>query len=538
MRFNIKEVLNLAERDFEKAWRDSKKYIKKEINKRYPRINIEYGKPHPVMEVIQRLREAYLRMGFEEVINPIIVDELEVYKQFGSEAMAVLDRCFYLAGLPRPDVGLSKEKIEIIKNLNIDIDDNKAERLRETLHKYKKGEVDGDDLIYEISKALNIDNELALKVLDKAFPEFKDLKPEASSLTLRSHMTSGWFITLSHLIKKRDLPIKLFSIDRCFRREQREDRSHLYSYHSASCVIADEDVSEDEGKAVAEALLKQFGFTKFKFKLDEKKSKYYTPETQTEVYAFHPKLNDWIEIATFGVYSPVSLSKYNIDVPVMNLGLGVERLTMVLYNYDDVRRMVYPQFYELILDDIEIARAIKIDKTPILDEFHDLTCEIIDKCISHKDDIAPTSITFEKTLKFNSEKRRIIIKIFENEEGKKLLGPSVLNEIYVYNGNIYGIPKNLEGIKEEYRDVLKDVKDHGVSTGIRYIDGVIYKLTSKIEEALVSNIDRFNFRVTIVRNLSDINLKVDDKVMKYLMRNEKIIDVRGPVFLNAEVIIH
>ncbi|CAB3289196.1 O-phosphoserine--tRNA(Cys) ligase [Methanocaldococcus lauensis] len=536
MRFDTKKILELAEKDFEKAWRETKALIKdKHIDYRYPRIKPIYGKPHPVMETIERLRQAYLRMGFEEVINPIIVDEIEIYKQFGPEAMAVLDRCFYLAGLPRPDVGLGNDKVEIIENLGIKLDEKKKEKLREVLHSYKKGSIDGDDLVFEIAKALNVSNEMGLKVLETAFPEFKDLKPEASTLTLRSHMTSGWFITLSYLIKKRKLPLKLFSIDRCFRREQREDRSHLMSYHSASCVVVGEDVSVDDGKVVAEGLLEQFGFTKFKFKPDEKKSKYYTPETQTEVYAFHPKLNEWIEVATFGVYSPIALAKYDIDVPVMNLGLGVERLAMIIYGYEDVRYMVYPQFYEYNLSDREIAEMIRVDKLPILDELYNFANELIDICIKNKDKESPCSIEVKKEFDFNGEKKVVKVEIFENEVNKRLLGPSVLNEVYVYDSNIYGIPPTFESIKEEYIPILKKAKEEGVSTGIRYIDGIIYKLVAKIEESLVSNIDEFKFRVPIVRSLSDINLKIDDLALKQIMGKNKVIDVRGPVFLSAKV---
>ena len=536
MRFDIKKVLELAEKDFEKAWRETKALIKdKHVDERYPRLKPIYGKPHPVMETIERLRQAYLRMGFEEMINPVIVDEMEIYKQFGPEAMAVLDRCFYLAGLPRPDVGLGNEKVEIIKKLGIDIDEEKKEKLREVLHLYKKGAIDGDDLVFEIAKALNVSNEMGLKVLETAFPEFKDLKPEATTLTLRSHMTSGWFITLSSLIKKRNLPLKLFSIDRCFRREQREDRSHLMSYHSASCVVVGEDVSVDDGKIVAEGLLAQFGFTKFKFKPDEKKSKYYTPETQTEVYAYHPKLNEWIEVATFGVYSPIALAKYGIDVPVMNLGLGVERLSMIIYGYEDVREMVYPQFYENVLDDREIAGMIRIDRLPITDELYALSDELIDLCIENKDKESPCSVEVKREFNFNGEKKMIKVEIFENEPNKKLLGPSILNEVYVYDGNIYGIPPTFESIKEEYIPILKKAKEEGVSTNIRYIDGIIYKLVAKIEEALVSNVDEFKFRVPIVRSLSDINLKVDELALKQIMGENKVIDVRGPVFLNAKV---
>ena len=536
MRFDIKKVLELAEKDFEKAWRETKALIKdKHIDERYPRLKPIYGKPHPVMETIERLRQAYLRMGFEEMINPVIVDEMEIYKQFGPEAMAVLDRCFYLAGLPRPDVGLGNEKVEIIKNLGIDIDEEKKENLREVLHLYKKGAIDGDDLVFEIAKALNVSNEMGLKVLETAFPEFKDLKPEATTLTLRSHMTSGWFITLSSLIKKRNLPLKLFSIDRCFRREQREDRSHLMSYHSASCVVVGEDVSVDDGKIVAEGLLAQFGFTKFKFKPDEKKSKYYTPETQTEVYAYHPKLGEWIEVATFGVYSPIALAKYGIDVPVMNLGLGVERLAMIIYGYEDVRAMVYPQFYEYRLSDRDIAGMIRVDKVPILDELYNFANELIDVCIANRDKESPCSVEVKREFNFNGEKKMIKVEIFENEPNKKLLGPSILNEVYVYDGNIYGIPPTFESIKEEYIPILKKAKEEGVSTNIRYIDGIIYKLVAKIEEALVSNVDEFKFRVPIVRSLSDINLKVDELALKQIMGENKVIDVRGPVFLNAKV---
>lgn len=121
-------------------------------------------------------------------------------------------------------------------------------------------------------------------------------------------MTSGWFLTLSSLWEKRPLPIRLFSVDRCFRREQEEGPTRLMAYHSASCVIAGEDVTLEEGKAVSEALLSAFGFEEFRFQPDEKRSKYYMPDTQTEVYARHPVLG-WVEVATFGIYSPSALAE-------------------------------------------------------------------------------------------------------------------------------------------------------------------------------------------------------------------------------------
>jgi O-phosphoseryl-tRNA synthetase len=51
----------------------------------------------------------------------------------------------------------------------------------------------------------------------------------------------------------------------------------------------------------------------------------------------------------------------------------------------------------------------------------------------------------------------------------------------------------------------------------------------------VSNNSEFKVKVPIVRSLSDINLKIDDIALKQIMSKNKVIDVRGPVFLNVEV---
>ena len=47
------------------------------------------------------------------------------------------------------------------------------------------------------------------------------------------------------------------------------------SYHSASCVVAGELVTIEDGKAVARALLSAFGYTDFEFRPDEKRSSLY-----------------------------------------------------------------------------------------------------------------------------------------------------------------------------------------------------------------------------------------------------------------------
>ncbi|MCK5562693.1 O-phosphoserine--tRNA ligase, partial [Candidatus Bathyarchaeota archaeon] len=234
------EILKRVEKEgFERVWRESARLLPKS-KKKLKLVPGKGGKSHPLYNLLQRMRQSFLKLGFIEVSNPIIVDETEVYKQYGSEAPVILDRCYYLATLPRPDIGLSKVKYKEIERCGVRLTEKKIEALQKVLRDYKKGKIESDDLVEKIAEALNIPDSTATLVLSKVFPEFAALKPEPSTLTLRSHMTSAWFLTLQALRYKLELPIKLFSGDIRFRREQKEDPTHLRVHYSASCVVMDE----------------------------------------------------------------------------------------------------------------------------------------------------------------------------------------------------------------------------------------------------------------------------------------------------------
>jgi len=360
-------------------------------------------------------------------------------------------------------------------------------------------------------------------------------------------MTSGWFISLKNMVKQSTTPIKMFSIDRCFRREQKEDSSHLMTYHSASCVIVDEEVNLDTGKAISEALLQYFGFSKFKFIPDEKKSKYYIPETQTEVYGYHPKLGEWVEIATFGLYSPIALSKYGVDKEVMNLGLGVERLAMVLSQIEDVRDLVYPQLYKKwTISDREIATMLNYNYYPVTEDGKVLGRNILNIWEDKMDTKSPCKFTIFEGNFLNKE---ILVEAIEEENNTKLLGPAATNHIYIYDGNILGIPENIKETvqkvqenpeKYDKEDILSEIPEDtkivyetiekGIPTNIRYIDSLAAKVGYKIEEAILSGSEELIFRSTIARSLSDVNLKLDDIAMNYINNENRLIDIRGPIF--------
>ena len=519
MIFDTDEFKKRGREDFEKAWHSGPSFLTPPTTGHmYPRLIYKRARPHPVFETIQLLREAYLSIGFEEALNPVIVDEQEVYRQFGPEAMAVLDRVFYLGGLPRPNVGIGKEQIILISGIvGRDLVSDEEELLRKTLHSYKKSEIDGDELVHELSGVLHTDDARVVEILDRVFPEFRALKPESSRQTLRSHMTSGWFQTLGSIWNKVPHPIRLFSVDRCFRREQAEDSHRLMSYHSASCVVAGADVTLEDGKAVARALLSAFGYTDFEFRPDEKRSKYYMPDTQTEVYAAHPD-HGWVEVATFGIYSPVALSEYGIAVPVMNLGLGVERLAMIMNKAQDVRELSYPQFFPFHYSDIDIARAVSLENEPSTIEGKLLVGSLMKTAEENGSAIGPCSFPAYYGI-ISGRKIRIFVE--EPEENARLLGPACMNEIFVHKGAVLGVPDT-----EKFAHVRKE----GVFTGISYLLAVMSLAAAEIEAAAKQGTVSMT-QVKMARLPGDINLRIEPWAMRFITDNNLKTDVRGPVFL-------
>lgn len=480
---------------------------------------------HPLSEVMDKLRHAYLDLGFKEVYNPIFIEEKEIYKQWGNEAPTILDRCFYLATLPRPDIGISQDKLDLLKKIGFTFDREKKIALQKIFHNYKKGIFDGEGLIPRLADALSIDGDKASTILS-AFPELKQKRAIATNLTLRSHMTSGWFLTLKEF-QDGELPIKLFSIDVCFRREQALDATHLRCYHSASSVIMNEELSLEDAKSVAEGLLKPFGIEEIKCVKKKRSASYYEKDTETEVFVRIKSQRDWVEVADFGIYDNAVLEKYGIKHPVLNVGLGVERLTMAIYGFSDIRKLIYPQFYaELELSDSEIASSITIDKIPRTEQGKKIQAAIIKACEIYGDAPSPFEYTAYDGRILG---RKVTVKLIQNEEGKKLLGRAAFNEIVVYNGDILGIPKEDKELSKS--ELIKDAREHGVPTGIRYVDSLAAFVANGIEEAIESGNREFFMKRTMISTSGELNIKVREDALRFITSRNKRIDLRGPVFM-------
>ena len=207
-----------------------------------------------------------------------------------------------------------------------------------------------------VAKVLYTDDAHVVQILDAVFPEFKALVPE-SSRARRSHMTSGWFMTLGSIWDHSLLPSdfsRSTAASAASRRKVRRGSPWPTTRHRA---LSRARTSPNEaGKAVSAALLAAFGFTDFRFQPDEKRSKSSCPNSQTEVYApTATRQSAGSRSRPSGSTRPRPSPSTGVSMPVMNLGLGVERLAMVLHQADDVRAMVFPQFHPRSLTDAGLA---------------------------------------------------------------------------------------------------------------------------------------------------------------------------------------
>ena len=496
-RFDLNEIKSQAKKNFTEAWVSTEKLIPKGT-----KISLERkGKPHLVRQLIQQSREILLNLGFDEVENLTILPDYDVSKQYGPEARVILDRVFYLAELPRPEIGLSAQKIAQIKEVAGEIE---TEKLRSILRRYKKGEIEADNLIEEFIAGLGISDYQATELLDKVFPELKELRPLPSNKTLRSHMTATWFHTLAALQDKAEFPLALFSVGPRYRNEQREDAHHLRVHHSASVVVMAPEVSLDAGREITKDVLQKYGFADIKFETKTATSKYYAPGQEQEVFINYK--GDWLEVADIGMYSPISLANFDIRYPVFNAGLGIERLAMILYEGDDVRKLAYPQFSVAEYSDEDIAGAITYITNPKTARGKKIAKAIEETAQKYKDEIAPCEF-------LAWEDDTIQVKVVEKETGKRLIGPAGFNEICVANGSIYS-----------------DVVPSGVYTGINYMRAIAMGAAALIE----SSDESLTYQVKTIKHLSDLNLQIPEAIREHIEGQQKKIGVGGAVFVTIK----
>lgn len=514
MAFDTKKIKDDARKNWQKTWVETGSLIPEESKGDYAKGT---GSSHPIHDLIQKTRQTFIKLGFNEIENPLFITEEDVYKQYGPEAPVILDRVYYLAGLPRPDIGLSDKKTTEVKNINPKAD---TDELKKIFREYREGAIEGDNMVEELTKRLNLTTEEASRIID-LFPEFKNIKPVSSSLTLRSHMTGAWFPTLNAM-KNNQLPLKLFSVGLRFRREQKVDATHLRAHYGGSMVIMDDGISIQAGKKLTELILEELGFKNITFVQKKATSNYYAPDTEYEVYA------GGIEIADIGMYSPVALANYDINHNVFNLGFGLERMLMVKNKIKDVREVLYPQFHQITeLSDAELAGKVTIDKKPETTEGKRLADAIKQTALEHGQEKSPCTF---KAYEGMLAGKKITVNLVEKEANTQLLGPAALNDIYIHENGIYGLPKDTSKLKNDVTEILKN----GLKLDINFLDAIANYFAATIEQELKAGKTEGRIAIKMAKTAGDANIAIDSAARRFILSKNKPISIKGPVFTAVE----
>jgi len=251
------------------------------------------GKSHPYVQFLEEVREILIGMGFEEVKSPIV--EAEFWN---------FDVLFQAQDHPAREVHDSYT-LAYPATAPVPPDPELVERVRRT---HEDGWVTG-------SRGWG----------------YRWSFETAMRLMLRSQTTSASARTLA---SRKDLPLKIFVIDRVFRPEAL-DRTHSMEFHQCEGVVLAEGLNVRHLLGYLKEFANKLGFEEVAFRPA------YFPFTEpsVEAYVKHSEMG-WIEIAGSGLFRPEVMIPLGYDYPrvqALAWGIGIGRLAMVRLGLDDIR---------------------------------------------------------------------------------------------------------------------------------------------------------------------------------------------------------
>lgn len=247
------------------------------------------GKEHPQRKIIEELRSILLRMGFEEIRGPMVESEFWNF-----------DALFQAQNHP-------------------------AREIHDTLSlsKPERAEIPDEDLIQKVKKA-HEEGVAGSEGWGYDFDEEISHRP-----ILRSQTTAD---TVRYLAQKPEPPVKVFCIDKVFRRE-RIDYQHLAEFPQAEGIVMAEDLNLRNMLGYLKEILLEIGVPKIRFRPG------YFPYTEpsAEADGYFPERDEWIELLGAGMFRPELLEPLGIDYPVLAWGIGFSRIAMIRMGIEDMR---------------------------------------------------------------------------------------------------------------------------------------------------------------------------------------------------------
>jgi phenylalanyl-tRNA synthetase alpha chain len=261
------------------------------------------GKPHPLIDLIYRIRKIFLELGFEEIKG-----------NFVESSFWNMDMLF----IPQ---------------------DHPAREMQDTLYckKPDKIKINNDNLVKRISEVHENGGETS-----SIGWGYKFSKDEAEQALLRTHTTVN---TIRYLYNNPEPPTKVFSIERVFRKEK-IDSTHLPEFYQIEGIIHEEGANFMQLIGILKEFYYRMGFEKVRCRPG------YFPYTEPSMEVDVFWNNQWMELGGSGIFRPEVTEPIGLKNPVLAWGLGLERLAMLKFGLNDIR--------DLYISDLGWLRKISL----------------------------------------------------------------------------------------------------------------------------------------------------------------------------------
>lgn len=162
-------------------------------------------------------------------------------------------------------------------------------------------------------------------------------KRDEEAYLLRSHTST---VQIRTMLKQKP-PVRMIAPGRCFRRDT-PDATHGANFHQLEGLYIDRNVTVRDLKAMLDYFVREFFGAGTTTRLRPSFFPFTEPSFEVDVKS--PNLgklsNRWIEVMGCGMVDPAVLETVGLDPQEWTgyaWGMGIERLTMLLYGIDDIR---------------------------------------------------------------------------------------------------------------------------------------------------------------------------------------------------------
>ena len=244
---------------------------------------------HPLSLLVRKIRSIFLKMGFTEMTGHYVE-----YSGWNMDALFIpqdhpardLQDTFYLSSDRKPDF----EHPEILKKI--------AETHENGIPGYTGW-------------------------------GYKFNEDEARRLLLRTHTTVS---TIRYLYESPSPQTAVFSVEKVFRHES-VDWKHLAELHQVEGAVHSKNSNLSSLKGMIRSFYSRLGFDEIEFIPS------YYPYTEPSMDIIAIVNGREVELGGSGIFRPEVTKPLGLKYPVIAWGLGLERLAMLLYNLDDIRKI-------------------------------------------------------------------------------------------------------------------------------------------------------------------------------------------------------